>query len=203
MPNAVYTLPNLLTGSRLILAPIVVWQLAVGDVEAAFWVFFAAAVTDLLDGNIARLFNQRSVLGAWLDPIADKVMLLSTLFALAWTEILPLWLAVIVAVRDLVVLSGAAAYRTLTGGLTVAPTWLGKTATFFEFSLVSLALANAALAWGLAVWLAVLLPLTALLVAASGVQYVWLWSNKTRRFLRQQAAPRDGTPPAPEATLRP
>jgi cardiolipin synthase (CMP-forming) len=186
MQNAVYTLPNLLTASRLVLAPVVVWRLAVQDVEGAFWVFFAAAITDLLDGNIARLFNQRSVLGAWLDPIADKVMLLSSLFALVWVDILPLWLAVIVALRDLVVLSGAAAYRTLTGGLEVTPTWLGKTATFFEFALVSLALASAALGWGVAAWVDSLLHLTGLLVAASGVQYVWLWSKKTRRHRRAE-----------------
>jgi cardiolipin synthase len=190
--NAIYTLPNLLTASRLVLAPVVVWLLAAGDVEAAFWVFLAAAVTDLLDGNIARIFNQRSLLGAWLDPIADKVMLLSTLFALVWGDILPFWLAVLVALRDLVVLSGAIAYRALTGGLNVAPTLLGKTATFVEFSLVSLALANAALAWGIPGWVSALLFLTALLVGASGIQYVWLWSTKTRRHLREREAKKPG-----------
>lgn len=188
MTHAIFTLPNLLTASRLVLAPIVVWRLLVGDVQGAFWFFFAAALTDLLDGNIARLFNQRSVLGAWLDPIADKVMLLSTLFALVWAGILPLWFALIVAVRDLVVLSGAAAYRTLTGGLQVAPTILGKAAIFFEFALVSLALADAALDWALDTELALLLPVATLLVGASGVQYVWLWSQKTRLFLRRRDA---------------
>jgi cardiolipin synthase len=187
MQNAVFTLPNLLTASRLVLAPVVVWLLLAGDVTTAFWVFAAAALTDLLDGNIARIFDMRSVLGAWLDPIADKVMLLSTLFALVWTGILPLWLAVLVALRDLVVLSGAAAYRRLTGGLVVAPTLLGKSATFFEFSLVALALADAALNWALDWELHLLLPVTALLVAGSGLQYVWIWADKTRSFLRQRA----------------
>jgi len=186
MQNAVYTLPNLLTASRLVMAPVVVWLLLSGDVTLAFWVFTAAAVTDLLDGNIARIFDMRSVLGAWLDPIADKVMLLSSLFALVWIGVLPSWLAVIVAVRDLVVLGGAAAYRRLTGGLVVAPTLLGKVATFFEFALVALALADAALNWALDWELHLLLPVTALLVVASGLQYVWLWADKTRSYLRQQ-----------------
>jgi cardiolipin synthase len=186
MQNAVYTLPNLLTASRLVMAPIVVWLLLSGDVTLAFWVFTAAAITDLLDGNIARIFDMRSVLGAWLDPIADKVMLLSSLFALVWIGVLPVWLALIVALRDLVVLGGAAAYRRLTGGLVVAPTLLGKIATFFEFSLVALALADAALNWALEQELHLLLPVTALLVVGSGLQYVWLWADKTRSYLRQQ-----------------
>jgi cardiolipin synthase len=185
MQNAVFTLPNLLTATRLVLAPVVVWLLVDGEVTAAFWVFTAAALTDLLDGNIARIFNMGSVLGAWLDPIADKVMLLSTLFALVWVGILPVWLVVIVAIRDLVVLGGAAAYRKLTGGLSVAPTLLGKTATFFEFALVSLALADAALNWALDRELHMLLMFTAMLVVVSGLQYVWLWTDKTRTYLRQ------------------
>lgn len=188
MQNAIFTLPNLLTASRLVMAPVVVWLLVTGDVALAFWVFVAAAFTDLLDGNIARIFNMRSVLGAWLDPIADKVMLLSSLFALIWVGVLPVWLAVIVAVRDLVVLGGAAAYHRLTGGLEVAPTLLGKTAIFFEFALVALALADVALNWALDWELHLLLPVTALLVVASGLQYVWIWADKTRAFLRQRSA---------------
>jgi cardiolipin synthase len=84
----------------------VAWRLLEHDVEGAFWLFVAAAVTDLLDGNLARLLNQRSVLGAWLDPIADKVMLLTTLSMLCLTELLPLWLLWVVLVRDGVILAG-------------------------------------------------------------------------------------------------
>jgi cardiolipin synthase (CMP-forming) len=89
------------------------------DVEGAFWLFVIAAITDLLDGNLARWLNQRSVLGAWLDPIADKVMLLTTLSMLALTGLLPMWLLYVVVVRDLVILAGAEAYRRLTGKLDV------------------------------------------------------------------------------------
>ena len=96
----IWTVPNLLTAIRLILAPFVAWRLLEHDLEGAFWLFVAAAVTDLLDGNLARLLNQRSVLGAWLDPIADKVMLLTTLSMLCLTEVLPLWLLWLVLVRD-------------------------------------------------------------------------------------------------------
>ncbi|MDD5364004.1 MAG: CDP-alcohol phosphatidyltransferase family protein [Gallionellaceae bacterium] len=186
MAHGNLTLPNLLTAARLALVPFVAWYLAQGDLEWAFWLFAAAALTDLLDGNLARLLNQRTVLGAWLDPIADKAMLLSTLLMLAWLEALPLWLGVLVALRDCVVLLGAAAYRTLTGGLEVAPTWWGKAATAAEFVLVSLVLADLALGWGLA-FLDPIAWLTGLLVSISGLHYIQVWTAKTRAWKAARA----------------
>jgi len=183
----VFTLPNLLTASRLILAPIVAWRLLEHDVEGAFWLFVIAAITDLLDGNLARWLNQRSVLGAWLDPIADKVMLLTTLTMLALTGLLPMWLLYVVVVRDLVILAGAEAYRRLTGKLDVRPTLSGKVATFMEFVLVSWVLADVALDLGLDESIEPLALLTALAVGGSGVRYVWLWTRKTTAFLREQS----------------
>ena len=180
-----WTIPNLLTLFRLILVPFVAWRLAVHDVHGAFWLFALAAVTDMLDGYLARRLNQRSVLGAWLDPIADKVMLLTTLTMLTWIELLPIWLLAVVVVRDLIVISGAEAFRRLTGGLDVQPTLSGKAATAMEFVLALLVLADIGLEWG-ADW--IILPLAALtagVVALSGLRYVWIWTGKTRAFLRQ------------------
>jgi cardiolipin synthase len=183
------TLPNILTLVRILLVPFVVWRLMLLDISGAFWLFSLAALTDLLDGNLARLLDQRSVLGAWLDPIADKLMLLSTLFMLAWDAVLPMYLAIGVALRDLVILSGAAAYRRLTGGLEVRPTLTGKIATFMEFVLVALALANGALELGLTAHIPLLSQLALGLVILSGVRYVWLWTAKARAFMA--ARPQD------------
>jgi cardiolipin synthase (CMP-forming) len=186
----IWTLPNLLTALRLVLAPFVAWRLAVNDVEGAFWLFAVAAVTDLLDGNLARLLDQRSVLGAWLDPIADKVMLLTTLSMLCLTGLLPLWLLWVVLVRDGIILAGAEGYRRLTGGLDVRPTLSGKVATALEFVLVSFTLADLALKLGLDAGIAPLAQATAAVVAVSGLRYVWLWGGKTRAFLRSHAGGR-------------
>jgi cardiolipin synthase len=175
------TLPNLLTAGRLVLVPFVVASLAEGAYLRAFWLFGAAAATDFLDGNLARLLNQRSVLGAWLDPIADKAMLLSTLVMLVWIGALPLWLAIMAGLRDIVVLFGAMAYRTLTGGLEVAPTWWGKVATASEFVLVTLVLADVALGWGLG-FLPQFAWATGGLVLVSGVHYVWTWAGKAHEW---------------------
>ncbi|MDP2787617.1 MAG: CDP-alcohol phosphatidyltransferase family protein [Pseudomonadota bacterium] len=180
-----YTLPNLLTLSRLLLAPVVAWRLLAHDVEGAFWLFVLAAITDLLDGTLARWLNQRSVLGAWLDPIADKTMLLTTFAMLALTGLLPMWLLYVILVRDAVILAGAEAYRRLTGRLDVRPTLSGKLATFMEFVLVSLVLADVALDLGLAAQMHTLVLLTAAAAALSGLRYVWIWSRKTRDFLRE------------------
>jgi len=182
-----FTLPNLLTASRLLLAPVVAWRLLEHDVNGAFWLFVIAAITDLLDGNLARWLNQRSVLGAWLDPIADKVMLLTTLSMLALTELLPMWLLYVVVVRDLVILAGAEAYRRLTGKLDVRPTISGKIATFMEFVLVSWVLADIALDLGWDQTIEPLALVTTLAVGGSGLRYVWLWTRKTSAFLREQA----------------
>ena len=181
---AIWTLPNLFTFARILLVPFVVGALLERDFEWAFWLFAAAAVSDLLDGTLARLLNQRSEFGAWLDPIADKLALLSTLLLLAWDGLLPIWFAVLVLMRDGVVLGGAAAYRSLTGGLKVAPTWLGKTAILLEFVLVGAVLAEAALRLGLQPLLPPLLWAAAIAAAASGLHYVWRWAVKTQAFLR-------------------
>lgn len=183
----IWTIPNLLTAARLILAPFVAWRLLEHDLQGAFWLFAAAALTDLLDGNLARLLNQRSVLGAWLDPIADKVMLLTTLSMLCLTEVLPMWLLWVVLVRDGVILAGAEAYRRLTGGLDVRPTLSGKLATALEFVLVSFTLADLALHLGLDQAILPMAQVTAGVVALSGLRYVWLWGAKTRQYLKRDA----------------
>lgn len=183
-----WTIPNLLTLARLVLTPFVAWRLLNYDVVGAFWLFALAALTDLFDGLLARLLNQRSVLGAWLDPIADKVMLLTTLTMLAFTDLLPGWLWLLVVVRDVIILAGAEAYRRLTGRLDVRPTLSGKLATALEFILVSFTLADLALHWNLehvVVWLALA---TGVAVAYSGLSYIWLWAGKTREFLRQNGS---------------
>jgi len=179
-----WTIPNLLTALRIVLMPFVAWYLWQGDVERAFWVFVAAAVTDLLDGNLARLLNQRTVLGAWLDPIADKLMLLTTVTMLCLTDLLPMWLLWTVLIRDAVILAGAEGYRRLTGGLDVRPTLSGKVATAMEFILISFTLADLALELGLDAWIYPMAQATAVLVALSGLRYVWLWSGKTRAYLK-------------------
>lgn len=184
MPARLLTFPNVLTLGRFALVPFVAWRLLEGDIDGAFYFFLAAAITDFFDGFLARRLDQKSVLGAWLDPLADKAMLLTVILLLADHGIVPVWLALIVVLRDVAVLIGAAAWLNLTGYLDVAPTWAGKIATFAEFVLVCVLLGQHGLPVAWQVAFPLLIGLTALLAAVSGLQYIWLWSRKTQQWLR-------------------
>lgn len=107
---------------------------------AAIAVFVLAAISDGVDGWVARRFNQRSALGATLDPIADKGLLLTAVITLSvskWAISFPLWFPVLVIARDAVILVGCAVLHHLEGKLEVKPTWLGKTATALQMAAIA------------------------------------------------------------------
>jgi cardiolipin synthase len=135
-------LPNALTALRLVLAPTFLVLYVQGDRVRALAAFAAAAATDLLDGLVARVLRQHTRLGAFLDPIADKVLAACALFALAASRRLPLWLPLVVVVRDVFQLAGAAILRSQHHRIPIAPTRIGKYATFALAATVVVALAG-------------------------------------------------------------
>lgn len=134
-------LANALTVSRILLAPVFLVLYVHGDRLRALAAFAAAAATDVLDGLVARALRQHTRLGAFLDPIADKFLAACALVALAATGRLPIWLPVLEIARDLAQLAGAALLRTTGHAIPVAPTRIGKYATFALAATVVLALA--------------------------------------------------------------
>src|SRR6266481_4080167 len=113
---------------------------------AAIFVFLLAAVSDGLDGYVARRYNQRSALGVILDPIADKGLLLSGIITLSisnWSESdpeygrFPLWFPVLVITRDVVILVGSVVLHVLNGKVEVRPSWTGKTATVLQMAAIA------------------------------------------------------------------
>ena len=98
--------PNILTLTRVLLIPIFVILIINKSIEWALLTFAIAGITDGIDGLIARITHQRTELGAYLDPIADKLLLFSAFITLAIVEIIPSWLAVIVITRDVIILVG-------------------------------------------------------------------------------------------------
>ena len=171
--GAILTIPNLLTGLRLVLAPIFLWLYVKGDVPRAVGAFALAAATDLLDGLAARALDQRSRLGAILDPIADKVLSACALFALAARGRLPMWLPVLDASRDVAQFAGAAWLYAAGRYVPVAPTRIGKYATFglAVTALLALAVDFGAPAQRMAPWIAAAGLVAAQCVAVSWVQY--------------------------------
>src|SRR5438477_4957735 len=121
--------PNLITFIRLALVPAMAWMLARGDYGIAAVIFLAAVVSDLLDGFIARKFHLTSRLGAALDPVADKLNMFVATVVLAMHDLLPLWLAVAIILRDVVIVAGAGAYRAIVGSIEFRPTMLSKVNT--------------------------------------------------------------------------
>ena len=138
------TLANQLTILRIVLIPAFVLLVVYGRLGAALLVFMTAGATDALDGLIARRAGQRTSLGAWLDPMADKLLLITTFIvltlpAIPLTNHLPLWLTVVVISRDVVILAVVAIVNLAIGPRTFTPSMLGK-ATTAVFILTSVAI---------------------------------------------------------------
>jgi cardiolipin synthase len=179
--------PNVITLARLALVPVTAWLLWQAAYGPALIVFLSAAVSDFVDGVIARRFDQSSVLGATLDPIADKLNMFVATVMLAWQELMPLWLAVAIVLRDVVIVSGALAYRAALGHVEIAPTWLSKVNTFIEFGVLLTVMAHAADWFDASAWLPAVFVLVLVTVLASGGQYVWVWGRKAVREARREA----------------
>ena len=141
----ILTVANQLTFLRILAVPVFVLLLLYGYLGWALVVFLGAGVTDALDGVIARRANQRTSLGAWLDPMADKLLVVTTFIALTLpavdvTNHIPLWLTVLLISRDIVIVSVVAVVNLAVGPRTFRPSFLGKaaTATYMMVSLVFL-----------------------------------------------------------------
>ena len=104
-------LANLITLGRLLAVPLVVWLILSGDYTLTFWVFAAASVSDAIDGYVAKHFDQRSDLGALLDPIADKTLIVSLFVTLGLAGDLPTWLVILVVFRDLLIMVASSSRR--------------------------------------------------------------------------------------------
>lgn len=181
MRERVFNLPNVITLLRLAAVPVVAWLILQQRWEAACWLFLAAAVSDGIDGLLARWLNQMTQLGAALDTVADKALGVVTLVLLTLAEAIPLWVTLAILLRDSIIVLGALSYRGMAGHLEIHPTWLGKTHMFAEFVLLALVLADLARLLNIDAWLTALFVSVFVIAVVSGVQYVWIWGAKARR----------------------
>lgn len=179
------TLPNVITLVRLALVPVMGYLLLTAEYSIALVVFLAAAVSDLLDGLIARRFGLTSSVGATLDPIADKLsMFVATVF-LAWQGLVPLWLAAAIVLRDFAIVGGVIAYRAMIGKLEMKPTYLSKVNTFIEFTALLIVMATAAGWIDARPALPAVFAVVFVTVAASAVQYMWIGARKAAQERRR------------------
>jgi len=182
MTDRILTIPNILTVCRMILAPLVALFIVRQEFDRVLWGLLAAGVTDGLDGFIAKRFNQSSRLGAILDPVADKLLMLATVLALTWIGLLPFWLTIPVLLRDVVIFCGALAFYRRAGSIEMQPTVLSKANTCAQIGLLLLVVALHAgvLPFGRLLFPAFLLVLVT--TFSSGVQYVVIWGKKAARL---------------------
>jgi len=166
-------IPNLITLLRLILVPVIVIFLIQGSYLKAFVIFVIAALTDAFDGFLARVLHQQSVLGAYLDPIADKALLASSFVTLSILHIIPSWLAVIVISRDFIILFGISVLSIMSISVEIRPFFISKITTALQLVTVLMALAGRALP-GIfpELLLLTLYWLTALFTIMSGLKYM-------------------------------
>ena len=170
------SIPNILTVIRILLTPLFVIFLLKNLFSFALLVFAIAAISDALDGLFARYFNQHTVLGAYLDPIADKLLLTSAFISLAILKIVPGWLTVIVISRDILILLGVAIFSIINIDFEVKPSIASKCTTVAQLSTVFLVLLDPKLPdfyiiqWSL-YWL------TAGLTIISGLHYIYIGMN--------------------------
>ncbi len=167
------TLPNAITLARLCAVPAAVWLVLHGRLDIAFWVFVGAGVSDGIDGWLARVTNTRSRLGAALDPVADKALLVSMYVTLAAVGVLPDWLAILVVFRDVVIVGGILVLYVLGQPPAIRPLLVSKATTVLQILLAAAALLLAGHGWDGGWLIGALVVLVAAATLASGAAYVW------------------------------
>ncbi len=165
------TIPNAITLIRIFLVPVFVMTVVYKRFEYALYVFILAAITDALDGLIARLKNQKTRLGAFLDPLADKLLLLTAFLSLTFLEIIPKWLTVIIISRDIIVILGWIALYIQTGSTKVEPSIAGKLSNTFQVITIAGVLVNLNL-YRLGGFLQLLYIITAIFAILSCIHYI-------------------------------
>ena len=164
-------IPNSLTVFRIMLIPAFIMVLEYGRNDIALGVIILASLTDALDGFIARATDQKTELGTFLDPLADKFMLITSFVLFAYYGWVPEWLTIIIISRDVVVVTGWILLYVVRRSLKVEVSTLGKTAIFLQFTTVFYVLVN--INFGIAPEAKIFLVLlTAVITVVSGVQYV-------------------------------
>jgi cardiolipin synthase (CMP-forming) len=176
------TIPNCITIFRFLLVPFVLYSIFAGHMAVALAGFVLAGISDGVDGFIARRFNQRSELGAYLDPIADKLLLVSIFGVFGYLGQLPLWLVFLVISRDAMIV-GAVVLSTIMGNpVKMHPLMVSKANTAFQIVLAAFVLAELAFSLSYTKLELCLVWLVALLTALSAAAYLVSWMRHMAGF---------------------
>lgn len=169
------SIPNIITLGRIILVPVVFWLLLTGQTKLAFIAFLIAGVSDAVDGFLAKRFGWTTELGAYLDPLADKLLLVSIYVALGVSAELPSWLVIAVVSRDFLIVAGVVLSWVLGNPVPIHPLYVSKANTAAQIVLAATVLADEGFGLGLEQLRWVLIWLTGGLTLMSLAAYLRSW----------------------------
>ena len=169
------TIPNIITIGRLIIVPFAIMMIAQQQWVSAFLLFVVAGLSDAVDGYIARRFNMRSKLGSYIDPLADKALLASIYVTLAVIGNLPVWLAITVVSRDLMILAAILVSWLMERPLEIKPLLISKLNTAAQIGFAALSLGSNAFDFDISTWETAGMIVVAVLTVASAAAYLAVW----------------------------
>lgn len=173
------TWPNIISVGRFLLVPLIIWCLLTDRMVLAFWTFFAAGVSDFLDGLLARLLKSRTSIGAFLDPLADKALMVAVFITLSFKGVIPLWLVILVVSRDVLIIAGTLLILLFDKEFEITPHFVSKMNTAVQILLVAFLLGIGALGLGYSSILShILFVLTGITTVWSGAVYILFWVRK-------------------------
>lgn len=171
-------IPNSITLIRLIMVPFIVWLILADQMYAAFIAFLLAGASDALDGLIAKQFNLVTPLGTYLDPLADKILLVSIFITLGIQQGLPSWLVILVVSRDILIVGAIILSFLLELNMTIVPSKLSKINTFCQISLAAIVLGDVGLDMGFSLGIEIFVYIVAITTILSGFSYILHWSQQ-------------------------
>ncbi len=184
--HALRQLPNIITTLRLLLAVPICVLILTENYQTVLWVAVIAGLSDGVDGWLARKFDCVSRYGSTIDPLADKVMLVGTYVSFALVGLLPWWVATIVVVRDLIIITGALTYHLLFGSYNMEPTVWGKVSTCVQITLALMLLGHQVYPIFPAISFQIGIGLLLVMAVISGSHYLYVWGGKALTTLREQ-----------------
>jgi cardiolipin synthase len=170
--TSLVNLANIITFARLCAVPAAFWLVLVHRIDQAFVLFVAAGLSDALDGWLARRYGGNAI-GAMMDPVADKALLVTMYITLAAVGALPAWLAILVVFRDLLIVGGIVILYVLGNAVAIHPLYISKLNTVLQIVLIGISLLQGGFGLGIPGLAAVLTWCVALTTLASGAAYVW------------------------------
>jgi len=176
------SIPNLITLGRIILVPIVIWAIVSGEMVVAFALFLAAGISDAVDGFLAKRFHMASELGAYLDPLADKALIVSIYVALGIAGGLPISLVILVVSRDIMIISGFMLSWLVGKPMPVRPLPVSKANTVAQILLAALVLAEQSFGFNAAILSLIVVLLVAFLTLLSIGFYLAEWVRHMNSF---------------------